>query len=317
MFTGAETFWLVWFTVTGAAMPAARPPESGRVFLRVEVPQISDNPDDIWLSVDCKRLFSNKSADLTEWTPIYLNEENNEDWTGFWSVYKQNEQAPAIEAYLNGNAQRLPIAAQTVGENKMVFDALSPEMAPGSYLVRIRSWLGDQEDPIGGQTLAVTIIGGEVSEIKGELIAGDFVQAGLGINAPGAVSGTFGDTESITVRKAWVHTEDGTVLTKAEYENLTDGETTYYRYGFAPVTLSWASETSTSISRYNWAVDGTIIAGQTGKSYTYTPENPGQHIISCIAYGEMPVITNGQVTGTTLGNIGSTAIYVIADANEN
>jgi hypothetical protein len=290
--------------------------EKGRVFFRVEVPQISEDADDMWLSVDYKRLFSNKSADMVEWTPIYLNEQEIEDWTGFWSVYKQGQTAPLIATYINGNTQRSPIPAQEVGPNKIVYDALSPEMDPGSYIVRIRSWLPGMEEPIGGQTLAVTVIGGEVSEIKGELIAGDFVEAGLGINSPGAVSGTFGDTDSITVKMAWVNRENGEVLTKAEYNQLSEGEKTYYDYKFPPVTLTWASVTSTPISRYTWAVDGNIIYGQTEESYTYTPAGPGQHVVSCIAYGEMPVITNGQVTGSTLGNIGSTAIYVIADANE-
>ena len=289
--------------------------DSGKIFFRVEVPQISENPDDIWLSADYKRLFSNKSADTVEWRPVYTNSSGEEDWQAFWTVYKAGQTAPEIDSFLNGNEQRYSIPSQTVGENKIVFDGLSAELDPGSYLVRIRSWLGDQEEAIGGQTLAITIIGGEVSEIKGELIAGDFVEAGLGINAPGAVVGTFGDTDSITVGKGWVHVQDLTVISNEEYEALTDEQKEAYEYKFTPVVLSWASETATSISSYTWAVDGTIISGKTGKTYTYIPAKPGQHIISCIAYGEMPVINHGQVVGTTLGNIGSTAIYVIAAGN--
>lgn len=290
--------------------------ENGKIFFRVEVPQLTEIPEDVWLSVDYKRLFSNTSAEQTAWTPIYTNGSGEEDWAAFWTVYQQEQTAPEITSFINNNSQRSPIAAQEVGTNKLVFDGLSGNMAPGSYLVRIRSWLHGQEDPIGGQTVAVTVIADEVSEVKGELIAGDFVEAGLGINAPGAVSGTIGDTESITVRKAWVHKDDDSVITKAEYEALSDPEKECYEYRFPPVTLTWASETGTSISSFTWAVDGTIKNGQTAQSFIYTPAGPGQHIISCIAYGEMPVITNGQVTGSKLGNIGSTAIYIIADANE-
>ncbi len=291
--------------------------ENGKIFFRVEVPQTTEHEEETWISVDYKRLFSNTSAEQTEWTPIYTNAAGDEDWASFWTMYTQGQTAPEITSFINNNSQRSPVAAQEVGENKLIFDGLTANMAPGSYLVRIRSWILGQENPIGGQTLAVTIIAEEVSEVKGELIAGDFVEAGLGINAPGAVSGTIGGTESITIHKGWVHIDDGSVISKAEYAELSQQEKECYEYRFPSVTLTWESATSTSISGYTWAIDGDIVNGQTAQSYVYTPAGAGQHIISCIAYGEMPVIVNGQVTGSKLGNIGSTAIYVIADANEN
>ena len=174
--------------------------------------------------------------------------------------------------------------------HEIPIDVFKGGITPGNYLVTVKactvdrtSGNEDKEIVLGGQTMAVKVVGGEVTTVTGSLLLEKYIQTGLSVTIPDDVSGT-------------LQTGDGT--NPANFIVQTDN------LGSASITISYVPDDETlnqSRLKYIWDVNGDQIAGQTGASFQYTPSKYGDAKITCIVMGQAGDTGNfGKVASDTV-----------------
>ena len=174
--------------------------------------------------------------------------------------------------------------------NETPIDVFKGGITPGNYLVTVKVCTIDEtagntgkEIVLGGQTMAVKVVGGEVTTVTGSLLQEKYIQTGLSVTIPDDVSGT-------------LQSGDGT--SPANFIVQSDS------LGTASITITYVPDDETlnqSRLKYTWVVNGEQIAGQTGASFQYTPSRYGDAKITCIVMGQAGDTGNfGEVASDTV-----------------
>ena len=174
--------------------------------------------------------------------------------------------------------------------NEIPIDVFKGGITPGNYLVTVKvctvdktAGNTDKEIVLGGQTMAVKVVGGEVTTVTGSLLQEKYIQTGLSVTIPDDVSGT-------------LQSGDGT--SPANFIVQSDS------LGTASITITYVPDDETlnqSRLKYTWVVNGEQVAGQTGASFQYTPSRYGDAKITCIVMGQAGDTGNfGEVASDTV-----------------
>ena len=151
------------------------------------------------------------------------------------------------------------------GSVRKVYDG---GIAPGNYIVRVKVCVVDtngNEVVVGGQSMAVKVIGGETTYVYGSLLQEKYQKSSLTItlpdNASGALVSDKTGEESFLIRSDNIPSEDAKVtLTYTFDDDTVDPETVTYQ----------------------WRLDGNVIEGAIQREYTYKPTSYGDHKLTCI-----------------------------------
>ena len=199
------------------------------------------------------------------------------------------------EAYTNWYKQATPNNYRITGDSdekvelgKVYYEGVLTNLDAGSYIFtfyiqgkdKSGSWIN-----LGGQAVDVIIVGGEETQVKGTLLANEYVLAGLKITSPGTIYGT---------------------INGVNYVKGTPG---------TPVNLKWIQtdtekeDSGEDAARYFWDVNGTETE-ETANSFTFNcPQNPdgsyiyGIYRVSCTPTG-------------VLGSTGNATIDIIFNPTE-
>lgn len=163
-------------------------------------------------------------------------------------------------------------------------------IAPGNYIVRAKVCTVDADNKelvIGGQSIAVRVVGGEVTYVAGSLLLEKYQKASLSITLPdnvkGSMSSSDGDDAFVIKTNA---TPDGTFPTD-KYINLT--------------FTADVPDIDYSRLTFQWRENGSIIQDETGRTLKYTPKTWGDMKITCIVTGKAGDTNNlGEVTSATM-----------------
>lgn len=159
--------------------------------------------------------------------------------------------------------------------NEIKIDVFKGGITPGNYLVTVKVCTVDKtagntgkEIVLGGQTMAVKVVGGEVTTVTGSLLQEKYIQTGLSITIPDDVSGELQSGGGTGPEKFIVKSD-----------NL----------GSASINISYVPDDNTlntSKLKYTWVVNGEQIAGQNGSTFQFTPSKYGDAKITCIVMGQ-------------------------------
>lgn len=191
---------------------------------------------------------------------------------GAWTVKESGDKIP--EWY---NTEAEP--DQTVGDARLWYGCELPGLDAGPYIYTFLVSGKDEKDPekdviLGGQAVDVLVIGGEVTEVKGTLLANEYVLAGLKVTAPGMIVGTINGVSFIK----------GTVGQAVDLEFVWDEE-----------------DSAEAPARYFWYIDGDETTETTGKLTFECPKDDsgnwlyGIYRVSCSPTGELGSIGNSVV----------------------
>lgn len=174
-------------------------------------------------------------------------------------------------------------SADVVEEGRVYYEGVLSDLDAGSYVFTFFIQGKDKNNEwinLGGQALDVVIVGGEETQIKGTILANEYVLAGIKITAPGTIFGTINGVKFIlgtpgeAIKLQFQQTEN---------EKEESGEVPKY---------------------FNWTVGGETVS-ETSDTFTFncpTDANGepyyGIYRVSCIPIGEQ-------------GSIGMTTIDVI------
>lgn len=140
----------------------------------------------------------------------------------------------------------------------------------GNYLVRAKVCTidkgTDKEIVIGGQSMAVKVVGGEVTTVTGSLLQEKYIKTGLSVTIPENVNGS-------------LVLENGTTefVIKAD---VLEGTSLTLKYAPDNDTLK---ETDLA---YEWRLNGEKVSGETGSTFTFKPVKWGDAKITCIVFGK-------------------------------
>lgn len=204
---------------------------------------------------------------------------NDITWTVLEGVAPTKDAADKVPAWYDA-------ATPDIGEGKLYYGCELKNLDAGPYIYTFRAKGKNTSDEfivLGGQAVDVLIVGGEETQIKGTLLANEYVLAGLKVTAPGMIVGTIAG-------HPFIKNDD---LSKK-------------------VTLKYELDTNLSAEKpkkYFWYVDG-VLTETTSDTYEFTcPKGSddnyvyGIYRISCSPTGE-------------LGSIGNAVIDVICNPEE-
>lgn len=143
-------------------------------------------------------------------------------------------------------------------------------ISPGSYLVRVKvctiDALTGKEIVLGGQTMAVKVVGGETTTVIGSLLQEKYIETGLSVTIPDDVQGSI------------VASSTGEDAYKIVSDNL----------GSSSLTLTFTPSKAINEAQlsYSWRVNGNIISGANSKTFSFTPTTYGDHKITCVVRGQ-------------------------------
>ena len=157
-------------------------------------------------------------------------------------------------------------------------------IVPGNYLVRAKVCTVDKatgnEIVIGGQSMAVKVVGGANTIVTGSLLLEKYQKTSLTITLPDNVEGEMvseGTDEEFVIKS----------------DNLTGQKIT--------LTYNTDEEIGEGRLKYEWRLDGNTIAGATGRSFVYQPTSYGDHKITCIVTGLAGDSGNlGEISSVTM-----------------
>lgn len=170
----------------------------------------------------------------------------------------------------------------TVELGKVYYEGVLENMDAGPYIFTFYLQGKDKDDnwiDLGGQAVDVMIVGGEETQVKGTLLANEYVLAGLRITSPGTIYGT---------------------INGRNYIQGTPG---------TPVELTWnqtpteSADSGEAAVRYYWSVNGTEQT-TTAASPTFTFNCPtdddgnylyGIYRVSCSPTGALGSIGNSTI----------------------
>ncbi len=161
-------------------------------------------------------------------------------------------------------------------------------IAPGNYIVRAKVCTVDADNKeivIGGQSMAVRVVGGEVTYVAGSLLLEKYQKASLSITLPDNVKGSL--------------SSDGAEAFVIKTNANPDG--TFPTDQF--ITLTYTADEAVDYSRltFQWRENGSIIQDETGRTLKYTPKTWGDMKITCIVTGKAGDTNNlGEVTSATM-----------------
>ena len=159
----------------------------------------------------------------------------------------------------------------------------------GRYLVRAKVCTVDRtggendgkEIVLGGQTMAVKVVGGETTTVIGSLLQEKYIDTGLSVTIPDSVAGSIASS---------VEGSDAFLIT-------TDDLST------AAVTLTFnpTKAIAESSMQFSWRVNGDIVQGETGRSFTLRPSKYGDCKVTCVVFGKAGDTGYlGEITSSTV-----------------
>ena len=179
-------------------------------------------------------------------------------------------------------------SSERVEMGKVYYEGTLDNLDAGPYIFTFYIQGKDKDGNwinLGGQAVDVIIVGGEETQVKGTLLANEYVLAGLKITSPGTIYGT---------------------INGVNYVKGTPG---------TPVNLKWMQtdtekeDSGEDAARYFWDVNGTETE-ETANSFTFNcPQNPD----GSYAYGIYRV--SCTPTGV-LGSTGNATIDIIFNPTE-
>ena len=128
----------------------------------------------------------------------------------------------------------------------------------GNYVINFT--VMESSTTVGGQSLSTTVLPNEQTVISGDIIPSAYIGGVLDINLPDTIAGTI--VYSATAKTG------------------------------VPLTMRWNNTGTATPSTILWSVSG-VYSG-TGSTFTYTPDEVGEHPISAVAYNGSEEI--GSVT---------------------
>lgn len=191
-------------------------------------------------------------------------------------------------------------ATPAVGDGKLWWGCELVDLDAGPYIYTFKVKGKDTTGSfivLGGQAVDVLVVGGEETQVKGTLLANEYVVAGLKVTAPGMIVGTIKNHPYINASE------------KLDQE----------------IELTYELDTSLSAekpSRYFWYVDGVLAETTTAtykfkcpKDATDTDYVYGIYRVSCSPTGELGSIGNAVIdvicnpaTGPNVGEFDWSAV---------
>lgn len=201
----------------------------GNIKVGLIVNQLEDSTDDMRITVSYQKMSkgSNLLEDTVELTPSWSLRKEQEALP-LWYVTDDELLPSTTAAEIEGDSSK------TVPEGKLYYET-DIEMDAGIYMFTFNIETKKDDDTwqkINGQTLSVTVTGGEQSEIRGNLTATTYIVSGIVITVPGSIYGSI------------------------------NGEKQIVSAASEPVTLTWTQSdlqkenSSEEAVDYTWYVDG-------------------------------------------------------------
>lgn len=265
--------------------------EFGSVHIGFSVNILDTNPDNLSIvlvkqKINANNVLSSFETVTTNWT-YRLPGEPYTKWFKDATVTNYKN--------ITGNSSQL------VEEGRMYWETTVSNVEAGAYIYTITIMANNTSGtliPVAGQSVALYVIGGEETQIKGTLLANEHILQSLKINKTGKIYGSINGKDDVL---DYEMAADSTLPLKLEFKQ----------------TEKQKKDSAEEISSFVWIADGKILEGETDDILNFScPKitiGEGADAVEKLAYGIHRVVC---IAIGEQGSLGKASLDVIFNPPE-
>lgn len=265
--------------------------EFGKVHIGFSVNMLDVNPDNLSIVLTKQKINANNVLSFFENVTT--------DWT--YRVSGEPYTRWFKEATVTNYKDKTGNSSELVEEGRMYWETIVSNVEAGAYVYTITIMATNTSGtriPIAGQSVALYVIGGEETQIKGTLLANEHILQSLKINKTGKIYGSINGKDAITDCE---EASDSTLPVKLEFKQTEDQK----------------NDSAEEISSFVWIADGKILEGETDSVLNFScPKitiGEGADAVEKLAYGIHRVVC---IAIGEQGSLGKASLDVIFNPPE-